>query len=91
MRFDVPAGFARIPFEFLTAMLYSIAVGRRPRLPALFASVGLSGEILRPQKRGNRPNNFVLAGLGPAIHAVEEPKQRRGCADQVRARRLGVI
>src|SRR5437868_13219251 len=32
---------------------------------------------------------FVLAGLGPAIHAFKRPKQRRGCADQVRARRFG--
>jgi homogentisate 1,2-dioxygenase len=55
---------------------------------------GCPGKILRLNKRGNRPNNFVLAGLGrlgPAINAFEEPKQRRGCADQVRARRLGVI
>jgi hypothetical protein len=35
--------------------------------------------------------SFVLAELGPAIHAFECPKQRRGCADQVRTRRLGLI
>ena len=44
-------------------------------------------------------NDFVLAGLVPwafsprtgsvGIHGFEQPKQRRGCADQVRARRLG--
>jgi hypothetical protein len=52
-------------------------------------AAGLSGENFATEQEGNRPNNFVLAGLGPAIHALEKPKQRRGCADQVRARRLG--
>jgi hypothetical protein len=32
-------------------------------------------KILWPNKKEDRPNNFVLAGLGPAIHAFEEPKQ----------------
>jgi hypothetical protein len=31
---------------------------------------------LRPNKRGNRLKNFVLAGLVPAIHAFEEPKKK---------------
>ena len=30
----------------------------------------------------------VMAGLDPAIHAFRRPQPRRGCADQVRARRL---
>jgi hypothetical protein len=46
---------------------------------------------LRRQKEGNRLPRFVLAGLDPAIHAFGRPKQRRGCADQVRARRLQVV
>jgi very-short-patch-repair endonuclease len=49
------------------------------------------GKILRRQKEGNRLPRFVLAGLDPAIHAFGRPKQRRGCADQVRARRLQVV
>jgi hypothetical protein len=57
---------------------------RRPR-----ESAGVSGENSTAEQQGNRPNNFVLAGLVPAIHAFEGPKQRRGYADQVRARRLG--
>src|SRR5260370_39902269 len=36
------------------------------------------------------PPSPVSAGLAPPIHAFERPKQRRGCADQVRARRLRV-
>jgi hypothetical protein len=58
-------------------------------VPPLPRCAGLSGENSATEQEGNRPNNFVLAGLGPAIHALEKPKQRRGCADQVRARRLG--
>jgi len=37
--------------------------------------------------RKNVPDSL---GPGPAIHAFERRKQRRGCADQVRARRLKV-
>ena len=57
---------------------------------------GCPGKILRPDNRAKRPTDFVLAGLVPwafsprtssvGIHAFESPKQRRGCADQVRAR-----
>jgi hypothetical protein len=32
--------------------------------------------------------NFVLAELNLAIHAFVRPKRRRGCAQQVRARRV---
>jgi hypothetical protein len=39
------------------------------------------------RREGNRRANFVLAGLVPAIHALGRSRQRRGCADQVRARR----
>jgi hypothetical protein len=51
---------------------------------------GCPGKILR-QKEGNRLPRFVLAGLDPAIYAFGRPKQRRGCADQVRARRLKMV
>ena len=36
-------------------------------------------------------HKFVLAGLDPAIRAFRRPEQRRGCADQVRARRLHIV
>jgi hypothetical protein len=48
---------------------------------------GCPGKILRRQPKGNRLRQLVLAGLDPAIHAFGRPKQRRGCADQVRAKR----
>jgi hypothetical protein len=61
---------------------------------------GCPGKILRPDNGAKRPADFVLAGLVPwafsprtssvGIHAFERPKQRRGCADQVRARRLKI-
>ena len=40
---------------------------------------------------GKSAANFFLAGLVPAIHAFERPKQRRRCAEQVRARQLGLV
>src|SRR5216683_4679458 len=49
---------------------------------------GLSGENLAVPKRTNRLFDFVLAGLVPATHALERLKQRRGYAEQVRARRI---
>ena len=61
----------------------------RPFIVIPAKAQGCPGKMLRSNKRGNRPNNFVLSGLVPAIQAFEEPKERRGCADQVRARRLG--
>jgi hypothetical protein len=48
-------------------------------------------KILWPNKKEDRQNNFVLAGLGPAIHAFEEPKQGVDATDQVRARRIGAL
>jgi putative PIN family toxin of toxin-antitoxin system len=39
----------------------------------------------------DRSSVFRKAGLDPAIHAFGRPKQRRGCADQVRTRRLQVV
>jgi len=54
----------------------------------------LSGENLVARKARialiSNHATAVLAGLVPAIHAFEHPKQRRGCADQVRARRLKI-
>src|SRR5439155_3024047 len=52
---------------------------------ASHAQAGLFGEILGRRREGNRPPIFVLAGLGPAIHAWGRSRQGRGCADQVRA------
>jgi hypothetical protein len=52
---------------------------------------GCPGKILRRQKEGNRLPRFALAGLDPAIYAFGRSKQRRGCADQVRARRLQMV
>src|SRR5580693_7068788 len=45
---------------------------------------GCPGKILRPNKRGNRPNNFVLAGLGlawpghPRLRGAETKAWMRG-------------
>jgi hypothetical protein len=39
---------------------------RRPRE----SGQGCPGKILRRPREGNRLPNFVLAGLGPAIHAL---------------------
>ena len=48
---------------------------------------GCSGNRRRLRRYGAvRPER-----LGPAIGAYERPEKRRGCADQVRARRLGFI
>jgi hypothetical protein len=52
---------------------------------------GYPVKISRCRRERNRLSNFVLAGLVPAIHALERLKQRRGYADQVRARRLETI
>jgi len=49
---------------------------------------GCPGKNLVATKGRNSPANFVLAGLDPAIHALGQSRPRRGCADQVRARRL---
>ena len=58
-----------------------------PSLPA-FAQ-GCRDKILRAAKEGGRLPHF--AGLDPAIHAFGYPKQRRGCADQIRARRPQMV
>src|SRR6266566_7172777 len=52
---------------------------------------GCPGKIFRRRRERTRLSNFVLAGLGPAIHALARSKERRRCADQVRARRLKIV
>src|SRR5947209_1157814 len=47
-----------------------------PSLSPLAA--GLSGENSAAEQQGNRPNDFVLAGLGPAIQCAEHARQLGG-------------
>ena len=49
---------------------------------------GLSAENFAAEKVKELAPRFVLAGLGPAIHALQRRNQRRGYAGQARARRL---
>jgi len=76
---------------------YSLESGG-PGQPFNLAAPGfpLSRRAVRGKSCGGKRKEigsrvFVLAGLDPAIHAFGRPKQRRGCADQVRARRLQVV
>src|SRR5882672_10726061 len=58
-------------------------------IPA-FAQGG-PGKLLRRQREKNPHPSLVLAGLDPAIHALDWSKQRRGYAGRARARRCEIV
>jgi len=70
-------------------------------LPYRHDMQGYPGKILQRRKEEHGAPNFVLACLVPwassprtrsvGIHALERLKQRRGYAEQVRARRFNIV
>src|SRR5271169_2637715 len=83
--------FCQLPRSPQTVILKAAVAGIATRQSISRAPPAYPGKILRSDTAGRPPPGFVLAGLVPATHAFERPNQRRGCADQVRATRLGVF